>query len=125
MELQNSSKIIDISLYYKTIDENIFKEQAFVELINMLVKKELIYKYKYAFYTDAYLLKTNIYIPNFHTMYLANGSHNVVIKNSEDLWLLEIFNNNRYYVLDDPNDTFDYESHGIIKLRQLKDIGIE
>jgi hypothetical protein len=26
MELQNSSKIIDISLYYKTIDEDIFNK---------------------------------------------------------------------------------------------------
>ena len=125
MELQNSLKTIDISLYYKAIDETIFKEQAFVELINMLVKKELIYKYKYAFYTDTYLLKTNLYIPNFHTMYLSNDVHNVVIKDSEDLWLLDIFNNNRYYVLNNPNDTFDYESHGVIRLDQLKDIGIE
>ena len=125
MELQNSSKIIDISLYYKSIDESIFKEQAFIELINMLVKKELIYKYKYAFYTDSYLLKTNIYIPNFHTMYLANGHQNVIIKNSEDLWLLDIFNNNTYYVLDDTNDTFDYESYGITRLSQLKNIGLD
>lgn len=124
MESSSLSKIIDISLYYKSIDENIFKDQAFIELMNMLLKQELIYKYKYAFYTDLYVLKTNIYIPNFHTMYLANGTHNVLIKDSEDIWLLDIFKNNDYYVLENSNDSFDYEKHGVKKIQQLKEIGV-
>lgn len=121
MQYPNSSESIrDISLYYKKIDESIFKEFRFVQLMNMLLKDDL--KFHYAFYTDTFLLKTNLYIPNFHTMYLSNQNHNVLISNSEDLWLLDIFKNNKYYVLEEENDTFDYHKHGVIKINHIRQI---
>ena len=125
MELLNSSnktQLINLSLYYKVVDEKIFKEQRFIELMNLLLHNNNMYKYTYSFYTDSFILKTNLYIPNFHTMYLSSGNHNVIIQDHEDVWLLDIFKHNKYYILDNPKDEFDYGSLGINKIKQLKDI---
>ncbi len=119
--LLNNTKI-DISLYYKTIDDKIFKDQRFVDLMNLLLKEDNLYKYSYAFYTDSFLLKSNLYIPNFHTMYLSAHNHNVVIGDEKDVWLLDIFKHNKYYILDNPKDTFDYTALGITKIKHIKDI---
>lgn len=111
-----------LALYYKSVDETIFKEERFIQLMNMLLSNKV--NTEYAFYTDSFLLRTNLYVPNFHTMYLASGNHNVIIGDSEDIWLLDVFKNNKYYILDNnKEDKFDYESKGIKKISHIKSIG--
>lgn len=119
--LSNNTRI-NISLYYKVVDDKIFKEQRFIELINLLLKEDNVFKYSYAFYTDSFLLRSNLYIPNFHTMYLSTNNHNVVLSDEKDVWLLDIFKHNKYYILDNPKDLFDYSSLGINKIKNIKDI---
>lgn len=121
LNLLKNTPLIDISLYYKYIDENIFKDFRFVQLMNILMKAEY-HSYKYSLYTDTFLLQTNVYLPNFHSSYLACGNHNVFIGNPEDLWLTEIFTNNNYYVLENDKDDFDYSKHNIKKLKSIREI---
>jgi hypothetical protein len=124
MQSSNSSSVtkINISLYYKVVDDKIFKDQRFIELMNLLLKENNIYKYNYAFYTDSFLLRSNLYIPNFHTLYLSTNSHNVVLSDEKDVWLLDIFKHNKYYILNNPKDPFDYSALGIKKIQNIKDI---
>lgn len=125
MESQNLSTAqnINLALYYKSIDHDIFNDYRYISLMEILIKDNNFVKYNYAFYTDSYLLKNNIFIPVFHTMYLASGSKRVVISNKDDVWLTEIFNNNTFYVLNNETDTeFDYESYGIEKINSIEDI---
>lgn len=107
MELTNllPKTVIDISLYYKYIDENIIQDKRYIDLMNLVLEENSI-RYTYAFYTDTFLLRTNLYIPNFHTMYLSNGNHNVIIEDEKDLWLLDTFTNNKYYTY---NDAISYD----------------
>jgi hypothetical protein len=122
MEYQNLSKnTIDISLYYKLIDEKIFKDSTFIELMGIVSDKNQYQNIQYTLYTDSFLLRKNIFIPNFHTIYLSNNKHNVVINDPEDCWLLNVFPNNKYYYLNSltihpPTDT------RITRISTLKDI---
>jgi len=119
MEYQNlSKKHNSLALFYKKVDENIFKENRFVQLMNSILKEDKMLNY--AIYTDTFLLKTNLFIPNFHTMYLSNGNHNVVIEDENDLWMLEIFTNNKFYVLD--NGEFDYSKYNVKTINHIKEI---
>ena len=123
MEYQNLSKQTNsISLYFKYIDESIFKEHRFVDLMNLILKHNKLFEVNYAFYTDNNLLKTNIYIPTFHTMYLYNNTHNVVIEDSEDIWLIDTFSNNKYYVMPKKEDTYDYKQHNIKIIDKIQEI---
>ena len=100
MEYQNLLKnTIDISLYYKFIDEKIFKDSIFIELMEIISNKNQYQNIQYTFYTDSFLLRKNIFIPNFHTIYFSNNKHNVIISDPEDCWLVNIFPNNKYYYL--------------------------
>jgi hypothetical protein len=124
MQSQNLSNKTqtNLSLYYKIVNDKIFKEKRFVDLMNILLKNDNLYKYKYAFYTDSFLLRSNLFIPNFHTMYLSSGNHNVIIEDTDDLWLLDTFKHNIYYIIEDPKDNFDYESKSVKKIKSIKDI---
>lgn len=113
MESQNLSKICDISLYYKTIDHNIFQDQNYLSLMNFIIQADNLYKYKYSFYTDAYMLRNNIFIPSFHTLYLSCGQKNVIIEDYQDLWLISTFKNNKYYIVKKNDDEFDYSDYDI------------
>lgn len=98
MPLTNSlNKHIDISLYYSNINEDIFQDPKFTEVLDLVENNPN--RYVYAIYGDNILLKNNLYVPVFHTTYLSCRKHNVVINNTDDLWLLEIFPNNKYYVV--------------------------
>lgn len=101
MQLQNftNNKNIDISLFFNILNDNIYKDNRFIELMS-LVKNDP-YKYTYACYTESSYLKDNIYIPVFHTLYLANKLHHVILENANDDWLIDAFPNNKYYILSD------------------------
>ncbi len=119
MEYQSLSKNIrNIGLYYKFIDEKIFKDSVFIELMNLVSTKE--YKnINYALYTDSFLLKNNIFIPNFHTLYLSSGKHHIILNDYNDSWLLDIFPNNEYYIINNINN----EPNGKLKIiNSIQDI---
>lgn len=101
--LLNKTNHIDISIYYDTIDERIFNDTKFKEMVTLIENQPS--KYIYALYGDNNLLKNNIYIPIFHTSYLVSKKHNVIINDIVDLWLLDIFPNNNYYAMFDSNDS--------------------
>lgn len=112
----------NLALYYKSIDDSIFQEIRFVELMNFLIKDTNLINYNYAFYTDAYLLKANMFIPSFHTMYLACGNKDVIIQDKEDLWLIDTFSNNRFYIIENKEDTFDLSSFNIKVIPNIKSL---
>lgn len=124
MQSINSSlknKHIDISLYYSILTENIYNNQTFLELISLIDMNPN--KYIYSFYTETCLIKENIYVPIFHTIYLSCKHHNVIVNSEEDFWLPEVFPNNTYYLLTDKYDSFQKLEKNIISIKSLSEIG--
>lgn len=115
------NQLTDISLYYREVTNQIFKDNIFLEFINSATKDN-VSNCKFAIYTDMNLISTNVFIPIFHTLYLGGSKHNVIIRSSNDLWLLETFKNNVYYIIDNPLDEFDYRSYNLTKIKNIKDI---
>lgn len=124
MQSTNLSKKspINISIFNKTLTDSIFEDMRFVQLMNLLIKAENVHKYSYCFYCDSAMLKTNLFIPVFHTIYMSCQNNNVLIKDHHDIWLKDIFKNNKYYVLSAPKDDFDYAAHGITRIEDIKQI---
>lgn len=118
MQLINSSnnQYVDISLYFSNIDNNITNNKNFIEMISLVEQNPN--KYIYAIYGDNNLIKNNIYIPVFHTTYLACKKHNIILDKQDDDWLIDVFPNNNYYMICDP-----YETKKEIKfISSIKDI---
>jgi hypothetical protein len=55
-------------------------------------------------------------------MYLSCQNNNVLIKDSNDLWLIDEFKNNKYFVLKNEKDTFDYTAKGVKIIENIKEI---
>lgn len=115
------NQLIDISLYYPEVTSQIFKDGVFLDFIKS-IEKDTVPTYKFAIYTDMNLISTNIFIPIFHTLYLGGSRHNVIIRTSNDLLLLETFKNNNYYIIENDSDTFDYRPYNLTKIKNIKDI---
>lgn len=113
---------IKLGIFTKTLTDNIFEDMRFVQLMNLLVQSDSVYKYSYCFYCDNSLIKTNIFIPVFHSVYMACQTNNIIINNSDDIWLTNIFKHNKYYVLSSKTDDFDYKSYGVNVIDNIKDI---
>jgi len=111
---------IDISLFFNILNNNIYKDNRFIQLLSLVNEDPR--KYTYACYTESSYLKENIYIPVFHTLYLASKFHNVIIENINDSWLVETFPNNNYYILSN-NESELLESHKIKIINNLREIG--
>lgn len=97
----NSSKTspINISIFEKKLSSNILKDDRYSQLIQLLSDKNNISKYRYAFYTDVNELKQNIFVPIFHTLYLGCSNNNVIIGSLNDIWLVDSFPNNKYFII--------------------------
>ena len=117
----SENKLVDISIYSKKLDNSIFKDFRFVDLINNLIKSDE-HNYKFAIYTDSSVLPANILVPVFHTFYLGCYEHNVLISDHKDLWLMNIFTNNKYYIIPNDNDNFDYASSGVKVIKTIREI---
>lgn len=121
--LQNLSKnSINISIFCKTLTDDIFEDLRFVQLMNLLISRDDLYKYTYCFYCDSSDLKTNLFMPIFHTSYLASNTNNVLIKSSEDLWLLDIFPHNNFYILKDQTDNFDFSKYNVQVINHISEL---
>ncbi len=55
-------------------------------------------------------------------MYLGCSTNNVLIKDSDDIWLTDIFKHNHYYIIKKPNDEYDYAKHGIRSISDITEI---
>lgn len=112
----------NISLFSMSVTDEIFKDPRFVQLMNLLIKDKNLTDYTYCIYCDNSFLRTSLFVPIFHTIYLSCSNNNVIIGNDKDLWILEIFPNNNYYILNNTEDTFDYSSYKIQKIDTIKEI---
>lgn len=101
MQYPNSldNKHIDISLFFNVLNDNVYTDNRYNQLISLIQNSPT--KYVYACYTESCYLKDNIYIPVFHTLYLASKFHNVVLNDPNDSWLVDAFPNNNYYIVSD------------------------
>jgi hypothetical protein len=79
-------------------------------------------KYRFAIYSDSSSMNINIFMPIFHTLYLGSSNHNVLIFDSEDLWLIDQFPNNKYYIIKTPKDEFNYSEFNIKEIKTIKEI---
>lgn len=124
MESQNLSKtqLNNLAIYYKIIDNNIFNDSRYIEFMNIIMQNRSFLAYNYAFYTDSYILRNNIFMPVFHTMYLASGSKKVLVEDHQDLWLIDVFNNNEFYIIQNEKDAFDYSSFDVKKINHIRDM---
>jgi hypothetical protein len=121
MKYQDSlKKINEIALYYSIVDEKIYIDNKFLGLIELINNEKNI---NYALYTDNFLLKNNLFIPNFHTIYLGVGYHKVILDRTEDLWLLDTFKNNQYYfLLCEGAIEPDIKEKEIIKINKVEEV---
>ena len=118
-----SKNLTNISIFCQTLTDEIFEDLRFVQLMNLLISKPDLYNYSYTFYCDVCEIKTNLFIPVFHTSYLGSQTNNVLIKTSEDSWLTEIFRHNKFYILKDHiEDNFDYKAHNINIINHINDL---
>lgn len=116
-------KRINIGFFYSTVDSNTYKDTRLVELLNIVSQKDNINKYNYAIYTDHCLLKTNMFIPIFHTIYIGCIRNNIIIPNHYDIWVSQIFENNNYYMFNNDKDKeFDYSNFNIKFIDSIKEI---
>jgi len=120
--LSNTKLVTDVSIYCRELTDRIFQDFRFIDLINSLIKQENIGKYRFAIYTDLSLISANIFMPVFHTMYLGSSNHNVLISDSDDLWLCQTFSNNKYFIIPKENDDFNYGPYNVKKISNIKEI---
>lgn len=111
---------IDISLFFNILNDNIYKDNRFIQLLSLI--NENSHRYTYACYSESSYLKENIYIPVFHTLYLASKFHNVILENINDSWLVETFPNNSYYILSD-NKSELLQLNKVKIINNLREIG--
>lgn len=114
--------LANISIFTKTLTDEIFKDMRFVQLMNLLISSDNLYNFTYCFYADSSILKTNIFVPVFHTIYLGCQKNNVLITDHNDLWLTNIFKHNDYYILYNKEDKFDYHAHNVKVINNIKEI---
>lgn len=110
----------DLSLFFNILNDNIFSDDRFIQLMTLVEKDPN--KYIYACYSESSYLKQNIYIPIFHTLYLASKHHNVILNDTNDLWLLDTFPNNTYYIMSNNNQSIDNKLN-IKIINNLSEIG--
>lgn len=115
-----NNKNIDISLFFNILNDNIYKDNRFIQLLSLI--NENSHRYTYACYSESSYLKENIYIPVFHTLYLASKFHNVILENINDSWLVETFPNNSYYILSD-NKSELLQLNKVKIINNLREIG--
>ena len=114
MQLINSLKNypINIAIFQQKLTNDILYDQRLVELLSLLEDESNLSKYRYALYTDTNELKSNIFIPVFHSSYLACSTNHVVISHSEEMWIREIFSHNEYYILSSMiNETSNFDQY--------------
>lgn len=113
---------INISIFTSSLDDSIFEDIRFIQLMDILAKSENLDKYTYCFYCDTSMIKGNVFIPIFHTMYLSCKINNVLIKDKSDLWITNLFKHNKYYIIVDDQNNFDYSDYNVIKINHIKEI---
>lgn len=123
MQSPDSSKNtpLSIGLYFYEITQNIYQDSRFVELQQILSNKENLNKYIYSLYSDTNLLASNLFIPIFHSIYLASGRSNIIIESEKDLWLMDAFPNNLYFYMGDNEET--NKSPQIKNIKSITEIG--
>jgi hypothetical protein len=114
---------ISLSLYFNEINKTIFQDARFLELQNILSNPENLNRYTYALYSDINLLAENIFMPIFHSVYLASGVSNVLVESEKDLWLIEAFPNNRYYFMGKEPSKEILEETKITVITSIEEIG--
>lgn len=95
---------INLGLYFHEITQQIYQDPRFVELQQLLSNKDNLNKYIYSLYSDTNLLTNNLFMPIFHSVYLASGQSNIIIESDNDLWLLGAFPNNLYFYMGDSDE---------------------
>jgi len=115
---------INISLYFNQISKESLQDSRFVDLQNILSNPDNLDKYTYSLYSDNNLLAENIFMPIFHSAYLASGVTNVILEIEADIWLTEAFPNNRYFYMtkEDPPITI-VNNPRIRVITSIQDIG--
>lgn len=114
--------LINIAIFNSYLTYDIYDDIRFHQLIDMNNNIDKKYSYTYGLYCDDSMIKSNIFLPILHTIYLGSKKNAVIIKNYEDIWLKELFPNNNFYVISDKKDDFDYAEESITKINNIKDI---
>lgn len=115
-------QLTNVSIFTKILTDDIFNDMRFVQLMNLLIQSDNLHNFTYCFYCDHSSLRTNIFVPVFHTIYLGCQKNNVLLGNHEDLWITNIFKQNNYYVLSNKDDPFDYHAHKVSRINNIKEI---
>lgn len=123
MQSPDSSKNTPLSLglYFHEITQNIYQDPRFIELQQILSNEENLNRYIYSLYSDTNLLASNLFMPIFHSIYLASGRSNIVIESDQDLWLIDAFPNNLYFYMG--NNEEINKSPQVKSIKSITEIG--
>jgi hypothetical protein len=121
MEYQNLSAKTqtNIGLFCSEINRQIYNDIRYTQLIEVIQEGQNI---NYALYGDTILLKENLFVPMFHTMYLANGINSVVLASEDDFWITDLFTNNIYYIIDQTDDNTKVYKNNIKTIKHIREI---
>ena len=114
---------INIALYFNEINKASLQDPRFVELQNILSDPDNLDKYTYSLYSDNNLLAENIFMPIFHSAYLASGVTNVILGTEGDIWLTDAFPNNRYFYMSKEPPATIINDPRIRVINSIQDIG--
>lgn len=124
MQSPDSSKNTPLSLglYFYEITQQIYQDPRFVELQQILSNENNLNKYVYSLYSDTNLLANNLFMPIFHSIYLASGQSNIVLESDKDIWLVDAFPNNLYFYMGEANKEVD-QNPKIKTIKSITEIG--
>lgn len=116
----------DIAIACSHLNQKMYENPCFQELLNLIKDEEFNRNYNYAIYTDEMSVKENLFIPRFHTYYLQSKTKDVILLDKESLTIAEVYGHHRFYIYNNKQllDTFKryYENINITHIQSIKDI---
>jgi hypothetical protein len=104
--------------------QNTYDTKCFQELISLMLDDNFQRNFTYAIYCDDFLVKSNLFIPRFHTYYLNSETKDIIIMDEHLIDLPEIYNHHKYYIYDNQKLLAQFEEKyaNIKSIKSIKDI---
>lgn len=123
MSISSSKKFLtNIAIFNSFLGYSIYQDKRLHQLSELWANKDLLYSYTYGFYCDESMIKPNVFFPIYHTTHLAYKKNAIILKDHNDIWLMELFSKNDFFIVNDQSDTFDYSNYPIKKVNHIIEI---
>lgn len=126
LDLQQKHKYISnhLAIACSAFSQMSYESKCFQELVSLILDDEFKKNFNYAIYCDDFMVKSNIFLPRFHTYYLNSDTKDVVLMDEQLIDLPQIYDHHRYYIYDDKKlfDKFEAKHNNIKHIKSLKEI---